>query len=134
MPFTYEIDSVRDTVRIVARGKITTAEAMATFDRIVGDPEFRAGMKILSDHRGLETVVSPAFVKAWIGRIEENGELFSGSRAALVESGLVRYGMARMACLLAETTPLDMRVFRELDDAVAWLEGRPAPDPQTTRP
>lgn len=134
MPFSYAIDKIRGLVSISARGEITTAEALATFDRIIADPDFREGMKILSDHRELETVVSPAFVRAWIGRIAEEGELFVGSRAALVESSMVRYGMARMASMLAETTPLDLRVFRNIDQARRWLESDPASRTEHTTP
>jgi hypothetical protein len=123
VPFTYTIDGTRGFVSIVASGKITKADALATFDEIIADPDFRPGMQILSDHRELDTVVSSAFVKAWINRIAERGELFSGSRAALVESSIVRYGMARMASILAEATPLELRVFRDVDQARRWLEG-----------
>ncbi len=47
----------------------------------------------------------------------------SGKRAALVESGTVRYGMARMASILAEPTQIVLRVFRDIDEARRWLEG-----------
>jgi hypothetical protein len=122
VPFSYEIDRGRDFVSIVASGKITTEEALATFDAIVGEPGFHPGMKILSDHRDLETVVPIAFIKAWISRIEEAGKLFRGTRAALVESGTVRYGMARMASILTEPTAIEMRVFRDVEEARNWLE------------
>jgi hypothetical protein len=122
VPFTYEIDEDRDFLSIVASGRITTEEALATYDAIVAEPSFNPGMKILSDHRELETVLPIAFVRAWISRIEEAGKLFRGTRAALVESGTVRYGMARMASILTEPTSIEMRVFRDIDEARRWLD------------
>ena len=124
MPFTYEIDEERDYLAVSASGKITSREALATYDEIVADPRFHPGMKILSDHRELDTVLPIAFVRAWVSRMEEAGALFKGTRAALVESGTVRYGMARMASILAEPTQIVLRVFRDIDEARRWLEGR----------
>jgi hypothetical protein len=124
VPFTYEIDEDRDYIVVSASGKITSREALATYDAIVADPRFHSGMKILSDHRELETVLPIAFVRAWVGRMEEAGEQFRGTRAALVESGTVRYGMARMASILAEPTQIVLRVFRDIDEARRWLEER----------
>jgi hypothetical protein len=121
VPFTYAFEPENDLVSITASGRITTEEALATFDAIVSHPEFQEGIKVLSDHRGLETVVTPGFVRAFIGRIERRGELFRGTRCALVESGSARYGMARMASVLSEMTPINMRAFRDLDEARTWV-------------
>jgi hypothetical protein len=118
---TYTIDDQLGLVVVVARGGITDEEALATFDAVMADPRFRPGMSILHDNRELETVVTPAFVKAFVARIERSGDLLRGSRSAFVESGSARYGMARMASALSESTPIEIRVFRDIDEARRWL-------------
>ncbi len=130
MPITYEFDSGRGLVVITAQGKVAPREALETFDRVIANPGFRTGMHVLSDHRGLETVLDAGFVGEFVGRIARNAKLLKGSRCAFVESGGARYGMARMASILSEPTPIDLRVFRDPDEARRWIESGEDPSEQ----
>lgn len=121
MPFKWQIDREAGIVSIVAHGCITTDEALATFDAIVGDPDFRPGTHVLSDHRGLETVVDADFIRAFLFRVQQAGPLMQGSRVAFVESEGVRYGMARMTSILSESSPMTLRAFQDIDEARRWL-------------
>jgi hypothetical protein len=121
MPFTWEIDRHAGIVSIVVHGHITSDEALATFDAIVADPEFRPGTHVLSDHRGLETVVDAEFIRAFLFRVQKAGPLLQGSRVAFVESAGVRYGMARMTSILSESSPMALRAFDDIDEARRWL-------------
>jgi hypothetical protein len=121
MPSTWEIDREAGIVSIVASGRITPEEALATFDAIVGDPNFRPGTHVLSDHRGLETVVDAEFIRAFLFRVQQAGPLLQGSRVAFVESEGVRYGMARMTSILSEASPMALRAFQDIDEAHRWL-------------
>lgn len=123
MPITYEFDSDRELVSMVARGKVTPQEALDAFDRVIADPGFHPGMHVLSDHRALETVFDVGFVAAFVARVVRNVKLFKGSRCAFVESGGARYGMARMASMLLEPTRIDLRAFRDYDAARHWVAG-----------
>jgi hypothetical protein len=121
MPFTYHIDSERNLVTIEATGSITSAEAFATFDEVVGHADFRPDMRVLSDHRELETVVSVEFVRAFLGRVKQMREVLRQARWAFVERGLVRYGMARMASILSDPLGIQLRAFRSISEAREWL-------------
>lgn len=121
MPFRWEIDQQAGIVSVVAHGRITPEEALATFDAIVGDPEFRPGIDVLSDHRRLETVLDADFVRAFMFRVQQASPLLQGSRIAFVESGEARYGMARMTSILAESSPIELRAFQDMDEAKRWL-------------
>jgi hypothetical protein len=76
MPFTYQIDAKRSLVTVEAE--------------VVAHPEFRPEMKVLSDHRELETVVSVEFVRMFLGRVSQMKEALRQARWAFVERGLVR--------------------------------------------
>ncbi len=121
MPFAYVIDRHNGIVAIVASGRITPEEAFVCFDTVVADPDFQPGMDVLSDHRELMTVLNPGFVKVFIDKLDRAGELLRGSRVAFVESGSARYGMARMASLLSESTSTELRAFRDIEEARSWL-------------
>jgi hypothetical protein len=122
MPTDYEIDKLAGIIRFDVRGTITTEEMLQTLDRVVADPDFRAGMKVLSDHRRMETVVTSDFLLAFVRYLDELGEAFRGSTWALVEASEAGYGMGRVASALTEFQSVDMQVFRDIDEARRWLE------------
>jgi hypothetical protein len=117
MPFSWEIDQEAGIVSVFVHGRITPEEALEAFDAIVGDPEFRPGIDVLSDHRGLETVLGADFVRAFMFRVQQAGPLLQGSHVAFVESGEARYGMARMTSILAESSPVELCAFQDIDEA-----------------
>jgi hypothetical protein len=121
MPFTYQIDAERNLVSIEAKGSITPDEAFATFDEVIAHPDYRPEMKVLSDHRELESVMSVEFVKAFLGRLSPMREVLRQARWAFVERGLVRYGMARMASILSGPLGIQLRAFRSMSEAREWL-------------
>lgn len=121
MPFTYHIDTDRKLVTIEAKGRMAPEEAFAVFDEVTGHPDFRPDMKVLSDHRELETVVDVEFVRAFLGRVSRMRDVFRGAQWAFVERGLVRYGMARMASILSDPLGLRLRAFRSMAEAREWL-------------
>jgi hypothetical protein len=121
MPFTYQIDAERNLVTLEATGSITPNEAFATFDEVIAHPDYRPDMKVLSDHRELESVMSVEFVKTFLGRVSQMREALRQARWAFVERGLVRYGMARMASILCDPLGLQLRAFRSMSEAREWL-------------
>jgi len=122
MPFTYVIDAERRLVHITASGRITASEAFSCFDEVASSPEFVQGMRVLSDHRQLDTTVSVGFVRMFLTKINALSELLRGSKLALVEAGAARYGMARMASMLSDPSVMELRAFRDFDEAKEWLE------------
>jgi len=122
MPLTYTIDPERLLVTAVATGRLEPDEAITVFDEIMSHAHFGSGMRLLSDHRDLESILPTKFVQAIVRRVKSNRELFEGCRWAFVESGMARYGMARMASILLERSPLELRVFRDIDKARDWLQ------------
>ena len=122
MPLTYTIDPETRLVTAVASGQLQAGDAIAVFDEIMSHADFVSGMRLLSDHRDLESVLPTEFVQTMLRRIEMKRELFEGCRWAFVESGVARYGMARMASILMERSPVELRVFRNIDKARDWLQ------------
>jgi hypothetical protein len=122
MPLTYTVDPESRLVTAVASGRLESDEAIAVFDEIMSHTHFGSGMRLLSDHRNLESVLPTEFVLTMVRRIEKKPELFADSKWAFVESGMARYGMARMASILLERSPVELRVFRDIAKARDWLQ------------
>ncbi len=122
MPLTYTIEPEGHLVTAVASGSLESKEAIAVFDEITSHADFVSGMRLLSDHRDLDSVLPTEFVQTMVRRVETKRELFEGCRWAFVESGMARCGMARMAAILMERSPVEQRVFRNIDKARDWLQ------------
>jgi hypothetical protein len=131
MPFKYAIDHEARLVSVTVSGQVTAEEALKAFEEIVSHSDFRPGMKVLSDHRQMETVMPTRFVGALISRVRSFREKLSGARWAMVETSAAGYGMARMASVLAESMQVEIQVFRTVEEARLWLLGsgaEPTPD------
>ncbi len=133
MPLTFSIDPEQRLVTAVAKGRLAPDEAIAKFDEITSHPDFVTGTRVLSDHRELESVLPTEFIQNMVRRVQSNRELFEGCRWAFVESGMARYGMARMASILLELSPVELRVFRNIDKARDWLSEATEPGSVTSR-
>ena len=102
----------------------------ASVERVLADPLVENGMGIVSDRRQLTRVPSTAFIRGFISTLElyvRTGK-FTGRFATVVSPNEIAvYGMARMAELLGDHPKLPYRVFKDFDEAVAWVrEGREA--------
>ena len=120
--------SIRHEIRgsmltLVVDGEYDAATVRTLWERIVADPAFRDGMPVLIDSR--KTVANPSravlreqaeFLVGLQGRI--------GPRCALVVSGVLHYGLARMLAALAEPGGLEIQAFEDPARAEAWLVGR----------
>lgn len=122
MPITYEIDEPRAVVLTTATGILTDADILAHKSRLLHDPKFHAGMKELSDLRWIDRLdVTPEGIQAMLRHDAEHGTELHAHRMALVASEDVVYGMARMYQSQVERVVAGVGVFRDMNEAMAWL-------------
>ena len=82
------------------------------------DPKFDPGFRQLWDFRAVsEVAVSTDCVRD----LSRTSSFAEGSRRALVVHSDLQFGLARMFQTLTEHTPHVVGVFRDLDEARAWL-------------
>ena len=94
----------------------------ATVDRILADPDRPADVRILSDWRGSKDVPGSDYVQAFVWMLGDWGRRGLRQWATVVpEDSVASYGMGRMVEIRSEDTGVDYRVFREVEDALAWL-------------
>jgi hypothetical protein len=119
MPVTFEVDPVRRTVWTVASGVVTYDD----FARHLAEEEREnaLGFAEVIDGRGATTDVTPYQVRLLVAQTDallRQGRL--GALAIVTDSDFA-FGMARMYQILTEPLPVQIGVFRTLDEAAAWL-------------
>lgn len=117
MPITYHIDRGQHLVVSEWSGKITIQEARAHFAALKADPDFDPTMRHLSEALGAEATLSFGELRllAFESPFNDSG------RAAIVASTDLVFGVSKQYEAFAERDGRDIRVFRDLDEARAWL-------------
>ena len=116
MPLTFTYDAERNLVLGVASGRVTGDDFGA------GEmPDYPVGTPELFDVRAVTEV---EVTGADIRRVAERERLGPAriSRMAIVTGSVVAYGLSRMFQMLADEAEYEIEVFRELDDALKWLD------------
>lgn len=123
MPISYRIDVERGLVLTTASGTLTDDDILQLKDRLVRDPDFTPGMKELSDIRNIDALdVTPAGIRAMVQQDGKDSERITFQRLALVLSDDVAFGMARMYQTLTGSRMANVGVFRDIEQAKAWLQ------------
>ena len=127
MAITPHIDPQTGLVTVTVRGEVDGAMIKEALQGVVDHPRFKTGADMLWDFtraqgkeatgEGLQDLVS------FVASLREKRG--SGYRVALVASGDLEYGFARMYEAYAEHLPLVVRVFRNLEEANQWLATAP---------
>ena len=122
MPIAYDVVESKRLVYVRASGALTLADNLDTFEALLADPRFEAGFSQLADFRDVtEAHLGESEVREIVAAEAEVLDLLRGARFALVAPQDFAFGLGRMWEMLAERMPFEGRVFRTLDEAVAWL-------------
>ena len=118
MPVGYRIDPARKLIVSWASGELTEVELDDHLAELTNDPAFNGSYDQIADLREITSLrISSTFVK----RKSLHTAHTDRSRRAFVASSDVVFGTSRMFQILADEHPDEVRVFRDLDDALVWL-------------
>ena len=116
-------------VRVRYVGRVTPAHVMSAREAFVADPDFVPGMDFVADFT-LGTLAD--FSTEDMKRVAVHGRRIAldwgPHRTALVAPADVAYGMSRMFQMLGTRPGLTLQVFRDLEEAEAWLREDPPAD------
>jgi len=122
MCHSIKIDKDRRLAQIKATGSVNVLELKEIFLEIVGHEEWQAGFYMLCDYSEIENFdVSSQDIEdiaEWLTSIDA---LIGDGRCAVVASKDSVYGMSRMWEILSSDRSQHICVFRQINDAVAWL-------------
>jgi len=119
MSISYEVDG--QILIIKTEGDFQPKDLQDIFTEIFTDPAFHSGLNILV--HDLDSVFTPTSkqIEAGAKNIENLLKKFSTKMAIVVNSD-VNYDMGRMMEIFSEQRGNDVKVFKEIDSAKAWLK------------
>ena len=123
--FTYRIDPEASLVFLeYGTTQPTFDEWRAGMDALLGDPQFHAGMPIVSDRRRLGEAPTTTVIQRMVAYEYEHRDRFGACRWAVVTGPEARaeFGMARMSQAMLEggRSRIILRPFTDLDQAIRW--------------
>jgi hypothetical protein len=122
----YEIDKERRLVTSTASGVLTLGEVWAHQKKLLQDPDFHPSFSQLMD---LTQITKLELSSEDVRRVAGNGIFSPNSRQAILASSNLVYGLARMFQILREMKGEEgIRVFRDRDEALAWVLGKDSAD------
>ena len=119
MAITYCIDKTAKLIRARVFGEISFDEFRTTLREMVEDPDFDPSFGRLWDIREARSTLSGEEVR---GIAEVVRKFVGGRRSAVVTRTDVGYGLARMYSALVEEAGIDVQAFRDMDEAMMWLQ------------
>jgi hypothetical protein len=125
MPVTYRID--QNIVQLTFEGENEPDAVIATFDRALLDPTSPPRFALLVDVRKSTSLASRATediirVASHLGPHKDRV-----SRCAVLATEDVHFGLGRMGAVYSEAGGVMTNVFRDRDEALAWLRSAPKP-------
>ena len=122
----YEIDKERRLITSTASGVITLPEIWAHQEKLDRDPDFDPSFAQLLD---VTQVTKLKLSSEDVRRVAESNTLSTNPRLAIVATSNLVYGMARMFQIFREMKGEEKtRVFRDRDEALAWVLGKDGAD------
>jgi hypothetical protein len=123
MPVSWHID--RGLVRIESSEPSAFGEWRRAVEGFLAHPLYRRGMGAVHDWRSHKNGLPTAEIQARSHYLVQNAANFGRMRWALVAPADVAYGMGRMAETLTSAPNLELRVFRDMEEAEAWVRALP---------
>jgi hypothetical protein len=122
----FELSFDLDVATLTTRGAATLEGFRDGIQALVDDPRFSSGMPILVDHNELDASgMSSDDIRAIGDFTATLGERIGPSSVAVVVPNTLTFGFVRMGEAQANQPQLSVRIFYELDAAMAWLLGQP---------
>lgn len=125
MPITTSIDTETGLRTHVLIGAVSLEELKDALREVYERPDFRPEADTLCDLCQADLgQFSHAAVKGIVDYVAKHRGAPPGARTAVVVGRDLGFGLARMyEQMLMASTNLRVRVFRDMDEAMAWLEG-----------
>lgn len=126
MPLEWEPDPETGLLVVQAIGKVAADAYVELWEELIADPRIQPGPRLLADFRRVEVTQTGADVRNVAAAAERFGDFMRGGRVGVVATQQASFGLARMYTSLVDALDIQIRVFRDYDEARAWLLEPPA--------
>jgi len=121
MPVECRLDAEAGIVYTVVSGEIGASDIIEAVEELFRNPDFRPGLIGLADLRSYTWRSEMSDIRRVAQFMIANGSKIGRSRTAIVVASDYSYGMSRMYEAFAAASPIKVKIFRDMDEAVAWL-------------
>jgi len=122
MTINGRVDIEHGVAILVVEEPWAIAELKRFLETMSVNPGFDPAMGVLLDVTRVQSVPASAEIEQYMAFLGSQGDRRDVKRAILVANDL-QYGMGRMAAAYGEHYSLRVRVYRDLEAALAWLGG-----------
>ena len=122
MTVQYRIDASINRLTTRAFGEVTNDEVLEHFDELSADSSFEPDLDVLLDLLDCKTVPDADQIRTAAARVTADLSKLRFGRLAIVVASEALFGMLRMFHTFSESAFLEAQVFRDLDEALQWLD------------
>jgi len=123
MSIEYDIIADKKIVLAKGAGVITGIDVIRHLDALAADDRYKAPMKKLVDYRTIDSIsISMKEAYAIAQKKIKLAGTFNNERCAFVSPADIAYGASRVHQALVNGAGLNTAVFRQIEDALAWLD------------
>ena len=123
MPITYTIVPGQKTAYVKGTGKVSIEDIMQEGAKMFAQSEWENGYNLLCDYREVtELDIDMDDVGRIVDQDMKNESVFDKSKCAIVATKDLVYGFTRMWDSLSANIRLTKEVFRDINDAIDWLD------------
>ena len=121
MPIVRQISGPTDVIRTVLSGTVTDEELLSYYHALVL-VDIDGRWREVVDGRAITSYSITSNGQRQLAKfMAQHAERLRGGRVAMVAASEVTFGMFRMWQLQREGLDYQVEVFRELDEALAWV-------------
>ena len=121
MPIEVTVDKENDLVHRVVTGTNTTDEVLESLQAVLSHPDYRPGMRSLTDLREMKHLADANDIKRLARFLVGQANRLKPAKVAVVVSSQASYGMMRMLQVYCSELPIAIEIFDDLDEAERWL-------------
>jgi hypothetical protein len=123
MPLSYAISAVEKLVRVSATGSIMSEDLPRMASSLIADTDIGPGMRFLVEANKVQPDITFTDLQNAAGTLSQLRE--KGVRMmAIVADTTHIYGLAQVFAVFVPPVSVDVKVFRKLSEATAWLKAQ----------
>jgi hypothetical protein len=122
----FRLDPARRVRIATFAGRVDDDELMGAYRAQLATPDYDPSWDDLADLTGVEQLdVSATALRDLTSLFSGVDALGNPTRLAIIAPGDLGYGLGRMYEMMRDGAPEEVQVFRDMAEALAWLDERP---------